>query len=272
MRVNRPALKWYGGKWRLAPWIIAHLPEHTTYVEPFCGAASLFLRKSPSEFEVLNDLDENIVNFFRVLREQPDQLIYRIHNTPYSRQEYKQSWNEQPNNKVDRALGFYIRCWQGWGGGGRNQNPGWRFQHTNNRGKSVIKDWNDTSHLWGIAERLKDAFIEHDDALAIIERYDQEHTLFYLDPPYLPDTRWSKNSYQEEIDENYHQNLLAAAKSSTGMVIISGYPSELYETELTGWTRKQKRARTTNTANIGIETIWLSPNLTNRKNQLRLDL
>ena len=142
MSPRRPALRYYGGKWRLAPWIISHFPPHICYVEPFCGAASVFLRKPPAEFEVINDLDGEVVNFFRVLRDRTDELIRAIVATPYSRAEYDEAWQtvEEP---LERARRYYIRAWQGWGGGKGSRPSGWRYQLSNNRGKSVIMDWID---------------------------------------------------------------------------------------------------------------------------------
>lgn len=263
---TRPALRYYGGKWRLAPRIISHFPPHTCYVEPFCGAASVFLRKPAAEFEVINDTDGEVVNFFEVLREQTAEFIAAILATPYSRQEFDLAW-ATCDDPLERARRYYIRAWQGWGGGKGTKPSGWRFQHSNNRGKSVIADWNATEHLWAIAWRLKQAFIENDDALAIIERYDQPHTLFYLDPPYLANTRsdrWQDGAYAHEIVEEYHTLLLDRLQQIQGMAIISGYPSELYEGRLGGWQRRECSARTTNTANTKTEVIWLSPSVTQR--------
>ncbi|MDY6877347.1 MAG: DNA adenine methylase, partial [Chloroflexota bacterium] len=157
----------------MAPWIIGHFPVHGCYVEPFCGAASVFLRKAPAEFEVINDLDGDVANFFRVLRERTDEFVVAIENTPYSREEYRLAW--QPvDEPLERARRYYVRKWQGWGGGkGVGVQPsGWRYQHSNNRGKSVIADWNETEHLAAVVWRLKQAFIENDDAIKVIKRYD----------------------------------------------------------------------------------------------------
>jgi DNA adenine methylase len=259
--IRRPALRYYGGKWRLAPWIISHFPSHTCYVEPFCGAASVFFRKPPTEFEILNDLDGDVVNFFRVLRGQSEDLIRAIIATPFSRQEYQDAWRPT-EDPLERARRYYVCAWQGWGGGKGSRPSGWRYQHTNNRGKHVVDDWDQVDHLWAIVERLKVAFIECDDALAVIERYDQPHTLFYLDPPYLSDTRttrWADGAYACEIDENYHYALLSALQRIEGMAVISGYPSELYEECLEDWSRYEHPSRTTNTSNVATEVIWVSP-------------
>jgi DNA adenine methylase len=232
-----------------------------TYVEPFCGAASVFLRKAAAEFEVINDVDGEVVNFFRVLRGRPEELVRAIELTPYSREEYLLAW-VPCYEEVERARRLYIRAWQGWGGTKNQRVPSWRFQHSNNRGKSVVEDWTDTRALWAIAERLRGAFIEHDEALNVIQRYDQGHTLFYLDPPYLAETRsgrWAKNGYRCEVDRDYHVKLLDMLQEVEGMVVISGYPSRLYEERLGGWHRFSMRTTTTNTSNTVAEVIWVSP-------------
>lgn len=262
---TRPVLRYYGGKWRLAPWIISHFPAHTTYVEPFCGAASVFLRKPPAEIEIINDLDGDVINFFHILRTRSDDLIQMILSTPYSRAEYDAAW-ESVSDPLERARRYYVRAWQGWSGGKKSRASGWRYQHSNNRGKSIVRDWNQVEHLPAIVQRLKQAFIENDDALRVIERYDQPHTLFYLDPPYLEETRskrWATVAYRHETDESYHRLLLAGIHDLQGMVVISGYPSGLYDDELSSWRRATTTARTTNPGKMAVEVIWISPNCRN---------
>lgn len=269
--IKRPALRYYGGKWRLAPWIVSYFPPHMCYVEPFCGAASVFLRKDPAEFEVLNDLDGDLINFFRVLRERTDELIQAIQLTPYSRAEYKAAFEQPSADPLERARRYYVAAWQGWGGGKGTRPGGWRFQHTNNRGKSVVDDWNQIGHLEAIVSRLKATMIESDDALSVIKRYDQPHTLFYVDPPYLSDTRtkrWKDTAYQCEIDDRYHLNLLECLQHIEGMALISGYPSELYENLLADWYRVETTSRTTNTSNVATEVMWISPAAMDKRSPL----
>jgi len=265
-KIPRAALRYYGGKWQLAPWIISHFPSHVCYVEPFCGAASVFLRKQPAEFEVLNDIDGDLVNFFLVLREQAEKLIRAIDLTPYSRAEYDLAW--QPTyDPLERARHYYVRSWQGWGGskGAIQTSTSWRFQFTTKRGQSIVDDWNQTEHLYAIAARLKQAQMENDEAIDVIRRYDDKETLFYLDPPYLAQTRshrWAELAYHHEADLEYHRLLLDTIKHLDGMVIISGYHSTLYDQELSDWTSVEKKAITTNVANRKVEILWLSPNTT----------
>jgi DNA adenine methylase len=266
MDINAPALRYHGGKWRLAPWIIEHFPAPTSiecYVEPFCGAASVFLQKTPSPIEVLNDLDGNLVNFFQILREHTTKLVRAICLTPYSRREYEIAWRSFENLNLDpleQARRYYIRVWQGWGGFKPAHPAGWRFQRSGSRGSAATADWNRWDHLVCIARRLKDALIECDEALKVIERYDAPATLFYLDPPYLPSLRrWGRDAYQAETDTTYHRALLERIRDLEGMAIISGYPSELYDEYLPDWGRAEKLSRTTNYHHQARETLWVSP-------------
>lgn len=263
MSVTRPVLRYYGSKWRLSSWIIDQFPAHVCYVEPYCGSAAVFFNKPPSQIEVLNDLDGEIVNFFEVLRNNTDEFIRLIELTPYSRDEYELATNEiEKTDPIERARLFYLRVWQGWGGSKLHKNGGWRYQHSYNRGKSVIEDWRSTVHLFEAAHRLMNAFIENDCATKVIERYDQPDTLFYLDPPYLPSERcerWKNTAYAAEMDHEDHENLLQKIVKIEGMVIISGYPSELYEDYLHNWSRVQKKSRTTNTQKLGTEIVWFNP-------------
>ncbi|RPI64507.1 MAG: DNA adenine methylase, partial [Planctomycetaceae bacterium] len=144
--ITRPALRYFGGKFRLSTrWIIPQFPPHTCYVEPFGGAMGVLLNKVPAMFEVYNDLDGEVVNFFRMLRERPNELIRAIELTPYSRMEQVLSFN--PTEGVDdleRARRLYVRCWQSHGGGRTQWRTGWRYQVNNHRGKRTIDDWNQT--------------------------------------------------------------------------------------------------------------------------------
>jgi len=126
--VRRPALRWYGGKWRLAPWIIRHLLPHDGYVEPYGGAASVLLRKPPARLETFNDLHRRLVNFFMVVRERPQELVRAIELTPYARTEYKLAYQATPD-PVEDARRFYVLACQGRGGAASGRaRSGWRTQ------------------------------------------------------------------------------------------------------------------------------------------------
>ncbi len=257
--ISRPALRYYGGKWRLAPWIIEQLPGHLAYVEPFGGAMSVLLRKPPSYH----------------LRERPAELIRSIQLTPYSRAEQLLAF--EPTEGVDeleRARRLYTRTWQSHGGGRTQWRTGWRYEKTDHRNKRIILDWNETAHLDRIANRLKTVQLECDDALRIIRRYDAPDTLFYLDPPYLPYTRsirWRKKAYTCEITEEYHRELGELLNKIQGMAILSGKPCDLYDELYPGWVRIQKTVPTDFQSRT-VEMLWLSPAVVARQHQLRLGL
>ena len=272
MTPSRPALRYYGGKWRIAPWILSHFPKHVCYVEPFGGGASVLLQKEPSRIEVYNDLDGEVVAFFRVLRERPQDLIRAIKLTPYSREEYKAAW-EPATDELERARRLYVRSRQGRGGCTREAFTGWRFQRTDNRGKSLTGDWLTVAHLEDACKRFLEVQIENDDALKVIERYDTPQTLFYVDPPYVTDTRYetARREYRHEMSDDDHRALAAGLQKIKGMVIVSGYPSELYQELYAGW-RRVEMVTHTDSATAATECLWLSPSADARASSLRLPI
>lgn len=269
--VTRPALRYFGGKFRLAPWIIAQIPPHACYVEPFGGAMGVLLRKTPSLNEIYNDLDGEVVNFFRILRDRPTELVRSIRYTPYAREEQILAFEPTEGlDDLERARRLYVRCWQSHGGGRTQWRTGWRYQVN----KSTILDWNSVEHLQVIVDRLKMVQIDQDDALRVIQRYDRPDTLFYIDPPYMASTRslrWSKKAYMFEINDEYHRALGKMLNQIQGMAIISGKPQPLYDELYGGWTKSQ-RTVPTNFQSKTVEVLWLSPNLIQRQKQLRLRL
>jgi DNA adenine methylase len=255
--VKSPPVRYPGGKWRIANWIISIFPPHMTYVEPFCGGASVFFRKPPSYHEVLNDLDGEIVNFFTVLREREDELMRALELTPFSREEYKASF-EPSGDPLERARQFYILTRQGFGGYARR--TGWRFQKNNNRGKKLIEEWNDLDWLYAAAGRLKDAMIEHCEAIDVIRRFDAPKTLFYVDPPYIGTSRGRLDHYRHEFrGDEEHVRLAECLQTVEGMVIVSGYPSELYQVLYKGWTVLETTTPTNGNGKSATECLWLSP-------------
>jgi DNA adenine methylase len=268
--VTRPALRYFGGKFRLAPWIINQFPEHACYVEPFGGAMGVLLRKAPSLFEVYNDLDGEVVNFFRMLRDRPDELIRAIELTPYARAEQILSFEDTDKvEDLERARRLYVRCWQSHGGGRTQWRTGWRYQVSNKRGRSTLIDWNQTDHLSEIIRRLKAVQIEQDDAIRVIQRFDRPDTLFYIDPPYLMKTRslrWGKKAYTCELDDEYHLRLGEVLKTIQGMAIVSGKPSEMYDGLFTGWTKLQQTVPTDFQSST-VEVLWISPKAAGRRGQ-----
>lgn len=258
MTITRPAVNYFGGKYALGPWVISHFPTHTCYVEPYCGGASVFFRKTPSRIEVINDIDQDVVVFFRMLRERHAELVQLIKLTPYSRVEYFAAWEATDTEAdLERARKFYVRSWQGWGSL-HSRRSGWLTQKTMRGGKLITAVWDATAHLKQLSKRLKNAFIECDDALAVVARYDTPDTLFYCDPPYLSGER-RPNSYLYEMDVAGHSRLLDALRKVQGMVVISGYQSPLYAERLAAWQRYTTTARTVSHGKMSTETLWMSP-------------
>ena len=256
---KRPALRYYGGKWRLAPWIISHFPEHQNYVEPCGGAASVLLQKPRSPLETYNDLDGNVVNFFRVLRDQPDELIRKIRLTPWARAEYELSL-EPCEDEVERARRFFVASWMSMQGGHHSKtSKTWRV--------ATFYCVTGSSNWVGIegilescAERLRLVQTENRDAQDVIQRYDNADALIYFDPPYLPETRSQADIYRLEVSRSFHQECAELLKLCAGYVVVSGYACPLY-TELYedhGWHRVDKEAQT-NSGGKRIESLWLSP-------------
>lgn len=259
--VTRPALRYHGGKWRLAPWITSYFPDHVCYVEPFGGGGSVLLWKAPSFAEVYNDLNGDVVNFFRVLREHPDALLRAIELTPYSRREYLDARRIEPkDNEIERARKFYVLTSQGRGRAGAAEPGGWRFMSRATRFRTPAQDWHEHEHLWLIVQRLKRVQIESDDAATVIRRYDGPGTLFYVDPPYVSSTR-GRHLYQIDMDDAQHIALAELLHEVDGAVIVSGYPSALYDRLFAGWRREERVVMKDNQAGAATEVLWLSPNV-----------
>lgn len=254
-RPTRPALRYPGGKWRLAPWIISHFPAHHTYCEPYMGAASVFIQKAPAPFEILNDLDGRLVNFFHVLRTQPDALLHQIRLTPWSRMEF--NYCKIPHREpLEDARRFFVTCWQTFG----RRMEGWRFERdytltTRNPALDMIE----VDHLFAIANRFKNAQLECRPALTVIQEMDSPTTLQYLDPPYIQSTRVGR-AYIHEMTNRQHAELAECLQALQGFAVLSGYPSRLYRDlyEHNGWTRFDTSART-NRGSVRLESIWISP-------------
>jgi DNA adenine methylase len=262
--IKRPALRYYGGKWKLAPWIISHFPAHKNYVEPCGGAASVLLQKPRSSLETYNDLDGNVVNFFRVLRDRPDELIRKIRLTPWARAEYELSL--QPcEDEVERARRFFVKQWMCLNGGtseSANRLNAWTFQKDAD-GRYVMPAQEKVfiqSELCNIAARFDCVQIDNRPAVDVILRFDNCDTLFYFDPPYVTQERSAKDHYAFEWTDTDHQTAAALLRSALGYVIVSGYACPLYTElyEAHGWTRYDKEAQT-NSGGKRIESIWLSP-------------
>lgn len=224
--MNRPALDYFGGKWKHANKIIEHFPEHKTFVDAFCGAASITLRKARSKNEIINDINLDVTNFFEVLRDDNLSLRVMLEKTPYSREEYYRC-RERSDNKFEQARRTVVKSWFGIGDSLDNE-TGFRVSLT--QGGSTTKPWLtyvDYLHLY--AERLRGVIIENLDYRELIRRYDKPDTLFYFDPPYVESTRSKKHAYKFDWELEQHLELLECLKWIKGKFILSGYESESYK-------------------------------------------
>ncbi len=234
------AFRWYGGKLSHVDWIVPLLPESKHYCEPFGGSAAVLLNKEPSEVETYNDIDGEVVNFFRVLRDRTEELIRKLYLTPFSREEFRKAINLPENvDDVTRALYFFVRAEQVRIGLAQKATEG-RWAHcklTSRRGKAgAISRWqNRINALWLVAKRLRDVQIENDDALNIIERYDSPETLFYCDPPYVHSSRKDTNAYGYEMTDNDHIKLAEVLNEVQGKVALSGYEDPLMRKLYKNW-------------------------------------
>jgi DNA adenine methylase len=268
---SRPALRYHGAKWRLAPWILAHVPPHELYCEPYGGSAAVLLRKERSLLECYNDMDGEVVNFFRVMRDQPGPLIAAIELTPYAKAEWQLSY-EPAQDPVEAARRFYLRAYMSIAGPTAQWNTGWRRQKKFSRGTGgenkmtpAPLSFMRVEHLYAVAGRLRGVQIEQDDALAIIQRYDTPETLHYIDPPYVHDTRskWKNVAYSHEMSDEQHLEMSRILHQVEGMVVISGYRCDLYDELFAGWLRVDRSTRV-NGPGSAIESLWLSPRVTAR--------
>lgn len=261
--LKRPILRYFGGKWKLAPWVIEHFPQHTMYVEPFGGAASVLLRKQRALNEVYNDLDNNVVNIFRVLQDETlaAELIRRCYLTPFSRVEFEQSF-ELTEDPVEQALRFIIRSFFGYGSKACKSSAtmsGFRSRRKSDASPAV--DWRNYPHfIPKIVERMRGVVIENKPAEDILERYDSDDSLFYVDPPYVHSTRntTSGGTYAHEMDDTEHAKLSGQLHSRKGMTILSGYDCDLYRQLYPDW-KMVTRVHRAEQAKVRTECLWICP-------------
>ncbi len=270
----RSPFPWFGGKQRLADTIIALFPPHRVYCEVFGGGASVLLSKSPVVLDVYNDAEDGLVNFFTCLRDRPDELVPLLELTPYARSEFlhcTDTWRDV-GDPVERARRFYVvvsQCFgghavkddrsgkRGWGGARLGRMHLCRSASTKNR----------VDHIWRFVERMRSVQVDNLDWRACLERYDHEDCVFYLDPPYVPDTRRS-GGYSHELTAEDHAELVERVLALEGVAIISGYDHALYEPlvsqggfvrhEHTVWSTAAQRS-TSRDRDRRREVIWASP-------------
>lgn len=268
MSPTRPVLRWHGGKWKLAPWIMSHFPEHRVYVEPYGGAASVLLRKRQSYAEIYNDLDDWVVSLFRVLQ-RPDQaarLIELLRLTPFARTEFERSRElAECADPVEQARRLIIRSFMGFGSNANNGRLTGFRSNSNRSGTTPARDWASYPEALAlIVKRFTGVTIENRPATQVMEAHDGRETLHYVDPPYLASTRSPANKYdlkhrmyRHEMTDDDHRALAECLHCLKGMVILSGYPSPLYEELFSGWHRVE-RAAFADGARKRVEVLWIN--------------
>ena len=245
--VVRPILRYHGGKWILAEWIISCFPPHRVYVEPFGGAASVLLQKRRSYCEVYNDLDGEVVNLFRIARDRGNELIEKLRLTPFARDEYALSFEicEEPLEQARRTV---VRSFMGFGSNSLNRSIRSGFRANFNRsGTTPAHDWANLPGAYeAIIERLRGTVIENREASEVIRAHDGRETLIYADPPYVHQTRSTMmhgaHGYNHEMTNEQHLELATVLNSVQGAVVLSGYESDLYRDLYPGWKMIQREA------------------------------
>ncbi|WP_298165329.1 DNA adenine methylase [Novosphingobium sp.] len=271
---SRPILRWHGGKWLQARWILQHFPPHRVYVEPFGGAWSVGFRKERSYAEIWNDLDGELVNLFRVLREpaRAARLVEAISLTPFARDEFNAAYTPA-RGALERARRLLVRSFMGHGSDGASGLYRTGFRAASNRsGTTPAHDWrNYPPALVQIIERLQGVVIENRPAIQVMQRHDADDALHFVDPPYLIETRARANRrpdnggvYRHELTDEQHIELLEALVELRGMVVLCGYPSEMYDDMLPGWRRIDRKAYADG-ALERTECLWLNPAIIARR-------
>ena len=274
-------LKWWGGKHYLARKLITLMSRHLHYVEPYAGGLAVLLEKDPFDkskywgevgyeqgvSEVVNDIHRELTNFWRVLQREDTFATFQrqIEAMPFSQIEWEDAESRQYpliDLDVEAAVAFFIRCRQSRAGGFRDFATLSRNRTRRLMNEQVSAWENCVDGLSAVSARLRRVVILNEPALNVIRREDGEKTLFYLDPPYLHETRATTGNYQHEMTEADHRELLVTINRCQGKVVLSGYSNPLYDGELASWRRqdfqidnkaaggKRKRQMT--------ETVWMN--------------
>lgn len=258
----RSILKYPGSKWRIAKWIISHFPEgyeNMTYLEPFFGSGSIFFTKERSRIKTINDLDDSVVNLFKIVRDRPKELAYKISMTPWSRKEYYDSYTPS-NDDLERARRFLIRTWMAVGTK-TSDKTGWR-NNINAENRTLQNFHCDLSKtIIETCDRLKHTKkcvvqIENQDVFKLIERYNRSDVMMYLDPPYVISTRHGR-IYKYEFTDDDHIKLLKLCRQSKARILISGYDSKIYNDYLSDWD-KDTRITDCERGQKRTEVLWMN--------------
>lgn len=250
-------LRYPGSKKRISKWIIEQMPKHHSYLEPYFGGGAILFNKEPSRIETINDLDDDVINLFKVIRERPDDLIESVVYTPYAREEYNSAFIDIGTmTEVEKARNFVIRSMQGHGFR-VCEKTGWKKDVYGREAAYAVRYWNQLPEVISqMAARLKMVQIEHKPALDLIKAFNHDNVLIYADPPYVLSTR-SRKMYRHEMSDQDHIELLETLIQHTGYIMLSGYDNEIYNTYLSGWRKDQIPARAEGGLKR-IETLWMN--------------
>src|SRR5262245_38188071 len=258
------AFGWYGGKYSHLSWLLPLLPRCHHYIEPFAGSAAVLINRQPSPIETYNDIDGDVTNFFRVLRNQKETLIEQIGLTPFSREEFFRAVSEKrPTSDLERARRFFIRARQVRTGLAQTASLGrWaNCKNTSRAGMSgVVSRWlGSVAMLPEIAERFLRVQIENRPALEIIRLYDDVDTLFYCDPPYVHASRGDSKAYAFEMADTEHADFARAIKAINGKAAISGYRCDLMDSLYKDWRRIESQAKICHSVKKArTEALWMN--------------
>lgn len=260
----RPILRYHGGKWMLAPWIISQMPKHRVYVEPYGGAASVLMRKPRSYADIYNELDPEIVNVFRVLRDPSKayRLLAMLKDTPFARAEFDESY-EPSEDELEQARRTLVRSFMGFGSAAASgAKTGFR-SNSSRSGTTPAMDWRnigDALPFW--CDRLRGVVIENRLAADVMLQHDGPETLHFVDPPYVFETRsmanpYCKKGYRHEMTDDDHRELANTLQEMNGMVMLSGYRCDLYDGLYEGWERMERNSLADG-ARPRVECLWFN--------------
>ena len=266
-RARKIVFGWYGGKFSHLSWLLPLLPDCHHYCEPFAGSAAVLLNRPPAPVETYNDLDGEVVNFFRVLRDAPEPILRAIALTPFAREEYHDALIPAEGlSAVERARRFFVRARQTRTGLAQTASLGrWaNCRDTSRAGMSgVVSRWlGSVDALPEVAARLLRVQIENRPAIDLIRLNDGPRTLFYCDPPYVHASRGDAKAYGHEITDAQHRALAEALHAARGKVAISGYRCALMDRLYCGWNRYDAPAKQTHSVkDERQESLWANYDL-----------
>ncbi|MCY3771095.1 MAG: DNA adenine methylase [Gemmatimonadetes bacterium] len=259
------AFGWYGGKYSHLDFILPHLPTDCRhFCDVFGGSAAILINREPVPVETYNDLDSELVNFFRILRNHPDELTRAVSLTPFSREELVLACTPSEGlSDLERARRFYVRARQTRTGLAQTSSEG-RWAHcvlTSRAGMAgAVSRWlGSAEFLPEIAQRLLRVQIENAPAVDVVRRYDTDDTVFYVDPPYVHETRGDANAYAFEMDDRAHEELAEVLNGARGHVVLSGYRNPLYDRLYDRWRRVDAPEKTCHSVRSKRqESLWIN--------------